>query len=1025
MVYVNCGVEIEDFDCEVCNFPASSDEHLLSREDDNVILFLLCELSELDPDISFDVLENDLAFSQFAQEHVPPSVLEKLSLQQLKEARMVRQVLRRLGYKSNQSIEHLVRSGYLKNLPVASKVFKIVDELVGKSKEVVMGKAKRKPDFKLNVSPLKPNELILEWDLMFLYGHAFLVSVTVPFSHVCIVWLGCQGGEDGIKDIPALKEAAAKVLAYYKSHGFRPVRVVYDGERSLASDEFDTWIRNQGVLPNPLASGRHATRAERKIGHIRSRFRTIQEGIPYSLPANRVPELVQAVAVLINNDCCKANEGWKPPQMCIGEDTPIDYNHIFASAFGDYCLVYLDEPTAKSKDRARATEAIALYPDESRARGWWFWFPEPDTVRCRPYFETYETFSPKIMVDVYNCYVKSMKRAVKTAPNSRDKTSLADLRVKKDGNAVALLFEKHRMQFTKAFEEQKAKEPYLATDWLEDLLEIVDAEALMFATQYSLKQGSKLFGKDAEAVTKKEIEGIIEREVLLGRKFSELSKTQQKKIIRAKVIITEKYVNGVFERLKARLVALGNLQDKSEYSKSELSSPTPSSTIVLMQLAIAAMQKKSVYTFDIGQAFLNSQMSEKEVFIKLSADVAKIMVEINSAYREFLNSDGTMLVQLNKALYGIVEAPRLWYDTFSAFLMKQGFHRSELDACYFFKRLPNGDLVDISVHVDDGLMASKNTEEMDRLIEAMRQEFHILKVNKGSMHDYLSLHIVFDGEGRVHINQFAKVLEVVGAWEVGDKTSSTPHDDKLFKIDSNAEKLDDNLRKKFHSSVQSCLYLSVKSRPDITCAVNYLTTRVKEPTTDDLNKLMKVIYYMNDTPEMGITLGGDENNKISLVAFSDASYGVHIDGKSHTGIYITLGLGPIIWKSIKQKCVTKSSCEAELIALSDIVSLSIWIRDMLREIDELAYDVPVHIMEDNKAAIDLIQNGASTSERSKHVHIRNCFIAQYVQSGEFKVSYCPTLEMIADIFTKPLPRRLFCYLRDYLMGRRRSQQSIT
>ena len=277
----------------------------------------------------------------------------------------------------------------------------------------------------------------------------------------------------------------------------------------------------------------------------------------------------------------------------------------------------------------------------------------------------------------------------------------------------------------------------------------------------------------------------------------------------------------------------------------------------------------------------------------------------------------------------------------------------------------------------------------------------------------------------VVLNQFAKVLEVVGAWEVGDKTSSTPHDDKLFKIDSNAEKLDDNLRKKFHSSVQSCLYLSVKSRPDITCAVNYLTTRVKEPTTDDLNKLMKVIYYMNDTPEMGITLGGDENNKISLVAFSDASYGVHIDGKSHTGIYITLGLGPIIWKSIKQKCVTKSSCEAELIALSDIVSLSIWIRDMLREIDELAYDVPVHIMEDNKAAIDLIQNGASTSERSKHVHIRNCFIAQYVQSGEFKVSYCPTLEMIADIFTKPLPRRLFCYLRDYLMGRRRSQQSIT
>ena len=57
----------------------------------------------------------------------------------------------------------------------------------------------------------------------------------------------------------------------------------------------------------------------------------------------------------------------------------------------------------------------------------------------------------------------------------------------------------------------------------------------------------------------------------------------------------------------------------------------------------------------------------------------------------------------------------------------------------------------------------------------------------------------------VVLNQFAKVLEVVGAWEVGDKTYYTPHDDKLFKIDSTVEKLDDNLRKKFHSSVQSCV----------------------------------------------------------------------------------------------------------------------------------------------------------------------------------------------------------------------------
>ena len=187
-------------------------------------------------------------------------------------------------------------------------------------------------------------------------------------------------------------------------------------------------------------------------------------------------------------------------------------------------------------------------------------------------------------------------------------------------------------------------------------------------------------------------------------------------------------------------------------------------------------------------------------------------------------------------------------------------------------------------------------------------------------------------------------------------------------------KLDDELRQTFHSSVQTCLYLSGKTRPDIQCAVNYLTTRVKEPTEDDLSKLMKVVKYLNGTIELGITLGGDDKGNIDFKAYTDAAYGVHADAKSHSGIYFTLRLCPILWKSIKQKCVTRSSCEAELVALSELASLAIWVREILREIGELEESAPVRIMEDNTAAIALIKNGSSTSERSRHVHIRNCFV---------------------------------------------------
>ena len=61
-------------------------------------------------------------------------------------------------------------------------------------------------------------------------------------------------------------------------------------------------------------------------------------------------------------------------------------------------------------------------------------------------------------------------------------------------------------------------------------------------------------------------------------------------------------------------------------------------------------------------------------------------------------------------------------------------------------------------------------------------------------------------------------------------------------------------------------------------------------------------------------------------------------------------------------------------------------------------------------------NGKSCSDRTKHTKLRYFFIKQYIVSGEFDVTHCPTEMMVADILTKPLQGKQFKTLRDKLLG---------
>jgi hypothetical protein len=153
---------------------------------------------------------------------------------------------------------------------------------------------------------------------------------------------------------------------------------------------------------------------------------------------------------------------------------------------------------------------------------------------------------------------------------------------------------------------------------------------------------------------------------------------------------------------------------------------------------------------------------------------------------------------------------------------------------------------------------------------------------------------------------------------------------------------------------------------------------------------------------------------LSVFAYIDASYGVHADGKGHTGVFISLCKGGIHVKSSKQKINSKSSTESELIGLSDGLSQVIWTRDFLCA---QGYNISAAVIyQDNKSTIVMANRGASTSERTRHIGLRYFFVKDRVDSGEVTIQYLPTENMIADILTKPLQGSLFRRLRNELMN---------
>lgn len=321
----------------------------------------------------------------------------------------------------------------------------------------------------------------------------------------------------------------------------------------------------------------------------------------------------------------------------------------------------------------------------------------------------------------------------------------------------------------------------------------------------------------------------------------------------------------------------------------------------------------------------------------------------------------------------------------------------------------NGDII-MGIYVDDGIIIGKNKQDLKVLLGKLKEEFEI-KINY-TPKSFLGMEInKTENEIIVKQESYAnKVLKKFNMLEANaTKTPIVSNDDSMEIQEKQREKINFPYRE----AVGSLLYLSSKTRPDISYAVSFESRSLNEPKTQDIANVKRTMRYLKGDPSNGLIYRSDSCAK-KLEAYSDADYAGDLKTRrSTTGFIIFYCGAPIAWCSRRQPIVALSSTEAEFIAAADCVKELLYLRTLLMELTGDNIDCIVKI--DNLSAINLIKNGV-VNKRSKHIDVRYYFIHEKFTEGLIKIEHCETNVQLADIFTKPLSKEKFENLKNKIMN---------
>ncbi|GJV20895.1 putative ribonuclease H-like domain-containing protein [Tanacetum coccineum] len=311
---------------------------------------------------------------------------------------------------------------------------------------------------------------------------------------------------------------------------------------------------------------------------------------------------------------------------------------------------------------------------------------------------------------------------------------------------------------------------------------------------------------------------------------------------------------GTIIKNKARLVAQGYRQEEGvDYD--EVFAPVARIEAIRLFLAFASFMGFTVYQMDVKSAFLYGNITE-EVYVKQPPGFED-PAHPNKVYR------------VVKALYGLHQAPRAWYERLSTFLLKHGYRRGAIDKTLFIKK-DRRDIMLVQVYVDDIIFGSTKSSMVKDFEDLMQKEFKMSSM--GELTFFLGLQVKQTSAG-IFLSQDKYVKDILNKFDFRTiKPASTPIEaHKSLGKDEEGEDVDVHL----YRSMIGCLMYLTASRPDIMfavclCARFQVTPKKLFQTVTMLGTIMIDDQLQEDVNilEEDWSLGNARNKQLWLLAIA-------------------------------------------------------------------------------------------------------------------------------------------------------------